>query len=149
MPTQMNATAETSKPRVGVGVLVTKDDKVLLGKRKGAHGSDSYAPPGGNLEFKETIEACARRELIEETGLTPLSVQLGPWTEDVIDNQKHYITFFAIVNDFEGEPQLLEHEKCDGWEWYSWDDLPSPLFPSVQSLIENLGIQKLKEITRS
>jgi 8-oxo-dGTP diphosphatase len=58
-----------SKPRVGVEIIVVKEGKILLGKRKGAHGSGCYSPPGGNLECKETVETCAKRELDEETGL--------------------------------------------------------------------------------
>ncbi len=81
---------DSFKPRVGVGILVIKEGKILLGQRKGAHGSGCYSPPGGHLEFKETVEQCAIRELIEETGLKPLSLQLGPWTQDVIDEHKHY-----------------------------------------------------------
>jgi len=30
---------EIKRPKVGVGVIVIKDGKVLLGKRKGAHGA--------------------------------------------------------------------------------------------------------------
>lgn len=148
MSTYINASLDTPKPRVGVGVLVAKEGKILLGKRKGAHGIGCYSPPGGNLEFKETVEACAIRELNEETGLIPLSIQLGPWTQDVID-EKHYISLFAITTEFEKEPQLLEPHKCEGWDWYLWDELPMPLFPPLASLVKSLGIEKLKEMTES
>jgi 8-oxo-dGTP diphosphatase len=136
-------------PKVGVGVIVVKDGKILLGKRKGAHGSGSFAMPGGHLGFKETVENCAARELIEETGLTPLSMHLGPWTENVIDEDKHYITVFVIVTKFQGKLQLLEPHKCEGWDWYPWDDMPTPLFSTVASLLQSLGIEKLKEMTTS
>jgi 8-oxo-dGTP diphosphatase len=144
-----NTSVEISKPRVGVGVIVVKEGRILLGKRKGAHGSGCYSPPGGHLEFKETVEVCATRELHEETGLISLSVQLGPWAQDVIDEQKHYISLFVIITEFEGEPQLLEPHKCEGWEWYMWDELPLPLFPPLESLVKSLGIEKLKAMTES
>lgn len=147
MSTHINAYANMPELRVGVGVIVAKEGKILLGKRKGTHGTGSYGPPGGNLEFKETVETCAKRELNEETGLIPLSIQLGPWTQDIIDDQKHYISLFAIITEFEGEPQLLEPQKCEGWDWYLWDELPMPLFPSLSSLIKSIGIEKLKELT--
>jgi 8-oxo-dGTP diphosphatase len=125
------------KPRVGVGVVVLQDGKILLGKRLGSHGSGYYSPPGGNLEFKETVEACALRELKEETGLNPLSIQIGPWTQNVIDEQNHYISLFVIVSEFEGMPQRLEPHKCEGWCWYQRDELPSPLFPSFASFLQS------------
>ena len=149
MSTHINASVDMPKPRVDVGVIVVKEGKILLGKRKGAHGSGCYSPPGGDLEFKETVETCAKRELDEETGLIPLSIQLGSWTQDVIDEQKHYISLFALITEFEGEPQLLEPHKCEGWDWYLWDELPMPLFPPLTSLIKSLGIEKLKEMTDS
>jgi 8-oxo-dGTP diphosphatase len=95
------------------------------------------------------VETCAKRELDEETGLIPLSIQLGPWTQDVIDEQKHYISLFAIITEFEGEPQLLEPHKCESWDWYLWDELPKPLFPPLASLVKSLGIEKLKEMIES
>lgn len=130
-------TSEMKNPRVGVGVIVEKEGKLLLGQRKGAHESLTWAPPGGHLEFGETVEACAMRELLEETGLKVISCRLGPWVENIMDNaNKHYLTVFVYVDRFEGDLQLLEPTKCAGWNWFSWNDLPSPLFPSVISLVE-------------
>ncbi len=116
-------------PRVGVGCIVQHEGKVLLGKRKGSHGVGFWGFPGGHLEFGESIESCAKRELLEETGLTPLSLQLGPWVENIMEEgQKHYITIFVFVDQFHGELTLLEPNKCEGWEWFTWNTLPQPLF---------------------
>lgn len=122
------------KPRIGIACVVQKNGKVLLGQRKGAHGVGYWATPGGHLEFGESVEACATRELFEETGLKPLSFRLGPWVENIMeDGQKHYITLFVFIDSFVGEPALLEPNKCEGWEWFTWDNLPQPLFPSISS----------------
>jgi len=133
-------------PRIGVGVIVMQAGKVLLGRRKGSHGAGTWSISGGHLEFGETIEECAKRELAEETGLQAQQIELGPWTNDMIDGDKHYVTLFAFVKKFQGDLLLLEPNKCEGWIWFDWDNLPSPLFLSVQSLVKKMGIEKLKSM---
>lgn len=124
------------RPRIGVGCVVQREGKVLLGQRKGAHAVGYWGFPGGHLEFGESVESCATRELFEETGLKPTSMRLGPWVENLMeDGQKHYITLFVFVDSFEGEPELLEPEKCEGWHWYNWESLPDPLFSPIPSLL--------------
>lgn len=131
-------------PRVGVGVVVFKEGKTLFGKRKGAHGAAQWSTVGGHLEFKETILDCAKRELEEETGLIAKTLALGPWVENIFEGDKHYITVFVFVTEFEGMPQLLEPDKCEGWHWFDWDHVPTPLFASVASMIQKYGLENLK-----
>ena len=56
-------------PKVGVGVMIIKNGKVLFHKRKGSHGDGEYAWPGGHLEYMESFEDCVRREVYEEAGI--------------------------------------------------------------------------------
>lgn len=130
--------AKEKRPKVGVGVVVVREGKVLLGKRKGSHGAGDWSFAGGHLEFGETVEACALRELHEETGLKAVSWELGPWTSDIIDGDRHYITFFVFIHEFHGEPTLMEPMKCEGWQWFHWENLPTPLFAPVRSLLQSL-----------
>src|SRR5579862_774510 len=139
---------EKVRPHVGIGVVVVKEGKVLLGKRKNAHGNGNWGFPGGHLEHGEAIEDCALRELNEETGLKGTSLQLGPWTNDVID-EKHYVTLFVFIHFFEGNAKVKEPHKCEEWKWFDWNDLPSPLFPPIRSLILTMGIEKLKHVASS
>ena len=132
---------EQSFPRVGVAALVERKGKILLGKRKGAHGAAMWGAPGGHLEFGETAEECAKRELLEETGLKATSCSLCSWVENVMENgKKHYITLFVKISAFEGGVELLEPDKCEGWRWFSLDALPEPLFPPVVSYFNLLPI---------
>lgn len=57
--------------RIGTAVLLLNDEgKVLMGKRHGSHGSHTWALIGGYIEFGETFEAAAAREVMEEVGVT-------------------------------------------------------------------------------
>jgi 8-oxo-dGTP diphosphatase len=120
---------------VGVGVLVLHEGLVLLGRRLGAHGAGTWAAPGGRLEFGEGIEACAARELREETGLSARVLELGPYTNDVfVPEQQHFVTIFVVARSIVGTPRNLEPARCEGWAWFPWDDWPRPLFQPLQSL---------------
>jgi 8-oxo-dGTP diphosphatase len=125
--------------KVGVALILTKENKVLLGKRKNSHGEGSWAFAGGHLEFKETPEECILREINEEIGdINIQNLRRATFTNDIFEKEnKHYITIFMQAEYFSGKIELLEPEKCEVWEWFDWNDLPSPLFIPVQNLIKS------------
>jgi len=125
------------RPMVGVGVIVIKNGKVLLGKRKNAHGKGTWCFPGGHLEFNEEIEDCAKREVLEETGIQIKNIKLAAFTNDIFKEEgKHYVTLFVVSEYDCGEVKVMEPEKCEKWDWFEWDNLPSPLFLPVQNLLK-------------
>jgi len=136
-PEGIRTMEQEQRPKVGVGVIVIKDGKILLGKRKGTHGEGSWAFPGGHLEFGERLEDCAKREVMEETGITIKNIKKLTFTNDIFkEENKHYITIFMTANHDSGEPMIMEPEKCECWEWYDWNNMPSPLFLPIENLIK-------------
>jgi 8-oxo-dGTP diphosphatase len=94
--------------------------------------------PGGHLEFGESVEDCASREVWEETGLTVQSVAPGPYTNDFFASEgKHYVTLFVTARCQTGEPLVLEPDKCSSWQWFRWSELPHPLFQPLASLVRS------------
>jgi len=127
------------QPSIGVGVIIKKEGKILLGKRKGSHGKGSWSFPGGHLDFGESPEECARREILEETGIQIANIRKGPFTNDIFPQEgKHYVTLFMIADHASGEVAALEPEKCEKWEWFAWDALPQPLFLPIENLLKAL-----------
>jgi 8-oxo-dGTP diphosphatase len=125
------------RPRVGLGVLIFKDHKVLFGQRLSPHGEGMWCPPGGHLEFGESFEDCAQREVAEECGLTVYHLAIVGCTNDIHENEgKHYVTIMMRADWVSGEPQVLEPHKMVKWQWFDWDNLPAPLFLSIENLIK-------------
>lgn len=118
--------AGKKRPKVGVAVLVFKDNKVLLGKRKSAHGAGEYASPGGHLEYWESIEQCAKRECLEEERY----------------GKKHYLDIGLVADWASGTPKVMEPKKCAGWDWYDLNEVPGPLFGAIWQSFEALRTGK-------
>ena len=123
-------------PKVGVAVIVMNDGRVLLGKRKGSHAEGTWSFPGGKLEFNESIEDCAKRETLEESGLEVTNIRRSIFTNDIFKKDKeHYVTLFVLADYAAGEPQVREPEKCEQWGWFLWSKLPRPLMLPIENLL--------------
>lgn len=124
------------RPKVGVGVIVyDTNGRVLLGKRKNAHGEGCWAFPGGHLEYNEDVFDCARREVREETGIEIDGLQRVAFTNDIFTAEdKHYITLFVSAKHSAGEATALESDKCDHWDWFDPGQFPEPLFLTLENL---------------
>ncbi|KAK3117233.1 hypothetical protein LTR53_001568 [Teratosphaeriaceae sp. CCFEE 6253] len=120
-----------------------------MGQRKGSLGSGTYALPGGHLDFGESFEQCAAREVKEECGLDITDLRFLTATNSVFrDTDRHYVTIFMVASAAAGsdglpaEPQLLEPDKCESWSWQTFHqmrEMPArgkALFQPLHSLME-------------
>ncbi len=124
-------------PRIGIGVIVIKDNKVLMGKRKGSHGEGDWNFPGGHLDFNGDVFSCAKREVLEEAGIKIKNLKQGPYTNDIFKKEgKHYITCFVIADYKSGKVKIKEPDKCIGWDWFEWRNLPRLLFVPIRNLLK-------------
>jgi 8-oxo-dGTP diphosphatase len=125
-----------NKTLIGIGVMVMKDGKVLLGKRKSSHGAGEYAFPGGHLEYMESFEQCARREIAEECGIKVGEISFQCLTNMRQYAPRHYMHVGLLTSWISGEPATLEPDRCEGWDWYGLDHLPAPLYEPSSIQIE-------------
>jgi len=132
---------ERKFPKVGVAVVIWRDGKVLLHKRKGAHGSGTWSLPGGHLEWGETPEKSGAREVLEETGLTVLSIErTGQYVNNVFPNAEHHYITLYLKAEVAGHPKVMEPDKCDGWAWFLPGELPFPLFLPFKTFVDQMGL---------
>ncbi len=121
-----------SRPVVGVGVLVWRERELLLGRRISENQQSCWQFPGGCLEADETVIECAAREVLEETGLNVIGLRhLGFTNESFEVGQKQYISLLASCDYYAGEVENREPDKCEQWQWFDYQQLPSPLFKPI------------------
>jgi 8-oxo-dGTP diphosphatase len=126
----------SSSPRVGVGVIVTKDERILLIKRRGVHGQGTWSTPGGHLEYGESPEACAARETMEETGVAIANLRALGFTNDLFaESGLHYITLWMRGEHAAGEATVAAPDEASEVAWFPWDALPEPLFLPLRNLL--------------
>lgn len=133
-----------NRPKVGVGVYIIKDKKVLLLKRKGSHGEGNWSPPGGHLEMGESFKECAKRETKEETGVEIKNVKIAGVTNDIFSNDVHYITIAVMAEIKSGKPQIKEPDKSSDIGWFSFNKLPSSLFLPVKNFLKEYKVKNWK-----
>ena len=129
---------EENIPRVGVGVLIfNKEGKVLFQHRIGKHAHGTWAGPGGWLEYGETFEEAAKREVREELGVDIEDLKVVGATNHIYtDEGKQVVTVFVRASKIAGEPKIMETDKHSEFGWFDLNDLPKPLMPSVKLYLE-------------
>jgi len=117
-------------------VIIVRDGQVFLAKRHGAHGEDTWASAGGHLENGETFEECARREAMEELGVTVGDLRFL-CVSNIIAYGKHYVDI-EFLGDISGqEPRLMEPEAFIDSGWFPLEGLPEPLFLAMGHALDS------------
>jgi 8-oxo-dGTP diphosphatase len=98
-----------TRPIVGIGIVVIKDDAVLLVRRGKPPNAGAWTLPGGAQELGETTEQAARRELFEETGLEVETLHFAATVDNIRHDADGRIRFHYTIIDFaagwvSGEP---------------------------------------------
>ena len=136
---------------IGAGaVIINKDNGILLQKRA---DNGFWGLPAGSMELGESFEACARREVMEETGLVMDKMELfatesGSETHYVYPNgdEVYVAAVYYICREYHGELKIQEDEVTEQ-RFFAIDEIPpeDKLDPVNKPVIDLL----IRKLTRS
>ncbi len=134
------------KVGVGFGVLIFKNNEILLGKRHNdpakadslLNGAGTWTMPGGKLDFGELFEDGAYREVLEETSIEidKSTVKLISLSNDMVETA-HFVTIGLQCLSFSGTPKVMELDEITQWRWFHIDKLPAPLYFPSKRILDN------------
>jgi 8-oxo-dGTP pyrophosphatase MutT (NUDIX family) len=120
---------------LGTRVMLIDGDKVLLIRH-------TYVPgwqfPGGGVDPGETIEAAARRELIEETGYRasgPLEL-FGIYHNKIATNRDHVVLY--VGRQFEQQFEFRPNREIAEAAWFDKAALPQNITPATSQRIDEV-----------
>ena len=128
-----------TRPFVGIGIVVIKGDHVLLCRRGKPPNVGSWTLPGGAQDVGETCEDAARRELLEETGLSVGPLHFCAHVDTVRRDDDGRVRFHHTILDFAarwegGEP--VASSDVSAVEWAPLDALePYDLWSEAHRVI--------------
>ena len=134
-------TENNQAPSIRVSLLLFDPaNRILLVKHR-KNGREYWVLPGGHLEYGETIEECAVRELLEETSLTGKFDRLVSVSESIAPNgSRHIINLFALLqNETKGELKIGDGEDMlTDLRYFDLDELKNiTLYPDLKDFLKD------------
>ena len=117
---------------LAIHVFFKKDDEILLSLRANTGYEDGkYSVVAGHVEAGESIIEAGIREAKEEAGvdITPFHFKIVGSMHRKSDDER--IDYFAVVEDWTGEFENCEKNKCGGLHWYPINKLPQNIIPYI------------------
>ena len=131
-----------SRPVVGVGVVVWRNDQVLLIRRGKEPRKGEWSIPGGSQGFGETLHQAACREVLEETGLAVQILELVGVVDGIMKDESGQVTHHYTLVDFAARAVAGSGEPIPGDDavearWFELDQLDSlGMWAETRKMIE-------------
>lgn len=111
---------------VGVGAAIFNSEGKLfltLRGKKAKNETGKWEIPGGSVEFGETLEEAITREIKEEHGIHIAVIELLDVCSHIIpDEHQHWVSPTYICKIMDGEPKIIEPDKCHAIGWFTRDE---------------------------
>lgn len=134
---------------VSAGAIIVNDEERIFLAKRSMHTKNEkghWETPGGSVEFGETLEQAAKREIFEEYGAEIEIIEQWPAADHLIPNEKQHWVATTFLARFKpgSEPRICEPEKCDEIGWFTLSNLPSPL-----SIITKIDLEQYVRKTKN
>jgi len=132
-----------------VHMIIVKDNKLLLQKRKGSKlWPGYYALPAGHIDEGENQYEALVREAKEELGI---EIDLKNITKSYVVLRRNYfeidgkrlesyIDYYFEIGNYYGIPKIMEEDKCDELIWADQNNLPEPFINYEGDFLEDKTI---------
>ena len=109
-----------SRPFVGVGVVVLKEENVLLIRRGRPPRLGEWSLPGGAQLVGETVQVTALREVLEETGVSIQNPQFLEVVDSIIKDDDGRVKFHYTLIDYWANWESGTPEGADDAQHAEW-----------------------------
>ncbi len=108
------------RPFVGVGVVVFRDDTVLLIRRGNPPRAGEWSLPGGAQHVGETVRQTALREVMEETGVRVGHLEFLAVIDAILRDEQGRARYHYTLVDFWAEWESGEPAAADDAQLAEW-----------------------------
>ena len=107
--------------RVGTLLFLVDENRVLLIEKKTGHGMGKINAPGGKWDIGESLWACARREMREETGIEAQPLGCAAELRFVERDGPQWLGYVFVARQFTGTMTETPEAKP---LWCDLQDIP-------------------------
>jgi len=133
-------------PIVAVGVVVFKEDRMLLVKRGKEPNKGMWSIPGGGIELGETVYEAARREVREECSISIEIERVLDAADNIVRDEKsrikYHYTIIDVLARYAGGAAKAQSdaEECG---WFRPEELAAvDMTPTLRAMLERQRIIK-------